>query len=172
MVVNCRRILLVYRLWEFPLSLSQITDQVMKLHGRVWTGADAHPGPPGPWPRVRPKLFFSFPISGSAHLDAQTQHIPTTRPASSRLAHRHAVFSPKLQLPNAPTPDGRRRRLLVPASAPALPGLAPWQRASAGKEGPDTRALATCRRCRPPARPPPHVRTSHQVQVLYCALPP
>jgi len=60
-----------------------------------------------------------------------------------------------------------------PPLRPSL-GWAPGrrQRASAGKEGPDTRALATCRRCRPPARPPPHVRTSHQVQVLYCALPP
>ena len=27
--------------------------------GRIAPGADAHPGPPGPWPGVRPK-FFSF----------------------------------------------------------------------------------------------------------------
>ena len=93
--------------------------------------------------RVRPKFFLVFLISGPAHLDAQTQHIPTTRPASSRLAHRHAVFSPKLQLPNAPTPDGRRRRLLVPASAPALPGLGPWQAAARQHQQRRTRHQST-----------------------------
>ena len=135
----------------------------MSAQGRMHT-----PGHPGHGPGFGP-IFFSFPISGPAHLDAQTQHIPTTRPASSRLAHRHVVFSPKLQLPNAPTPDCRRRCLLVPASAPALPGLGPWQAAARQRRQGRTRHQSTGHL--PPLPATRHHTSAPATRSRYCTAP-
>ena len=129
----------------------QVRSQFMQ--GRMHT-----PGYPGHGPGFGPIFFLVF--RSLAQPTWMPRHSTSRRPdLLARGSPTDTQFSRpscSCPMPQPPTADAAASWSRPPLR-PSL-GWAPGrrQRASAGKEGPDTRALATCRRCRPPATTRPH----------------